>query len=83
MKITASRSSYLFLQQTVTNWTMAQNKAINKNLKTFNFMQNKKRLITNMLKVKTFDKTRISFLQHIKKSTAQLLSVKSIGHVTT
>ena len=72
---------YLFLQQTVTNRTMSQNKAINKNLRTFSFMQNKKRLIANILKVKKFDETRINFLQHIKKSTAQLLSVKSIGHV--
>ena len=60
---------------------MSQNKAINENLRTFNFMQNKKRLIANMLKVKTFDKTRINVFQHIKKSTAQLLFVKSIGHV--
>ena len=55
VKITASRSSYLFLQQTVTYPTMSQNKVINKNLKTFNFMQNQKRLIANILKVKTFD----------------------------
>ena len=55
VKITASRSSYVFLQQTVTNPTMSQNKAINENLRTFNFMQNKKRLIVNILKVKTFD----------------------------
>ena len=54
-KITASRSSYLFLQKTVTNPTMSQNKAINENLRTFNFMQNKKILIANILKVKTFD----------------------------
>ena len=40
VKITGSRSSYLFLQQTVTNPTMLQNKAINKNLRTFNSMQN-------------------------------------------
>ena len=81
VKITASRSSHLFLQQTVTNPIMSQNKAINKNLWTFNFMQNKKRLIANILRVKTFDLTRINFLQHIKKLTARLLSVKSIGHV--
>ena len=55
VEITASSSSYLFLQQTVTNLIMSQNKAINKNLRTFNFMQNKKRLIANILKVKTFD----------------------------
>ena len=55
VKITASRSSYLFLQQTVTNLIMSQNIAINENLRTFNFMQNKKRLIANILKVKTFD----------------------------
>ena len=54
VKISASRSSYLFLQQTVTNPIMLQNKAINKNLSTFNFMNNKKRLIKNILKVKTF-----------------------------
>ena len=55
VKITASRSSYLFLQQTVTNPIMSQNKVINENLRTFNFMQNKKRLIANILIVKTFD----------------------------
>ena len=60
---------------------MWHNKANNENLRTFNFMQNKKRVIANILKVKTFDQTKISFLQHIKKSTAQLLSIKSIGHV--
>ena len=38
-------------------------------------------LMANILKIKTFDKTRINFFQHIKKSIAQLLSVKSIGHV--
>ena len=55
VKITVSGNSYLFLQQTVTNPTMSQNKAINENMRTFNFMQNKKRLISNILKVKTFD----------------------------
>ena len=55
VKITASRSSYLLLYQTVTNPTMSQNKPINENLGTFNFMQNKKRLIANILKIKTFD----------------------------
>ena len=55
VKITASRSSYLFLQQTLTNLIMSQNKAINENLRTFNFMQNKKRLIANILKVRTFN----------------------------
>ena len=40
-----ARSSYLFLHQTVTNPIMLQIKAINKNLRTFNFTQNKKRLI--------------------------------------
>ena len=57
VKITASGSinSYLFLQQTVTNPIMSQNKAINENLRTFNFMQIKKRLIANIFKVKTFD----------------------------
>ena len=44
-------------------------------------MQNKKRLIANILKVQTFDQTRINFFQRIKKSTPQLLSVKSIGHL--
>ena len=44
-------------------------------------MQIKKRLIANILKVKIFDQTRINFLQNIKKLIAQLLSVKSIGHV--
>ena len=82
VKITASRRSYLFLQ------IMLQNKADyvakqsnQQNLKTFNFMQNKKRLIVNILKVKTFGQTRINLFQHIKKSTAHLLYVKSIGHV--
>ena len=60
---------------------MSQNKIVNENLRTFNFMQNKKRLKSNILKVKTFNQTRINFPQHIKKSTAQLLSVKSIGHI--
>ena len=55
VKITASCSSCLILQQTVTNRTMSQNKAINENLRIFSFMQNKKRLIENILKVKTFD----------------------------
>ena len=55
VKITASSSSYLFLQQTVTNPIMSQNKAINENLRTFHLLQNKKRLIANILKVKTFD----------------------------
>ena len=55
VKITVSRSSYLLLQQTVTNPIMSQNKIINENLRTFNFMQNKNRLIANILKVKTFD----------------------------
>ena len=55
VKITASRNSYLFFQQTVTNRIMSQNKVINENLRTFSFMQSKKRLIANILKVKTFD----------------------------
>ena len=55
VKITASLNSDLFLQQTVTNPIMSQNKAITKNLRTFNFTQNKNRLIANTLKVKTFD----------------------------
>ena len=38
VKITVSRSSYLFLQQTVTNPIMSQNKAINENLRIFNFI---------------------------------------------
>ena len=54
-KTTTSRSSYFFLQQTVTNPTMSQNKVINENLRTFNFMQNKNGLIANILKVNTFD----------------------------
>ena len=45
---------------------MSQNKGINENLRTFNFMQNKKRLIANILKVKTFDQTGTNFFQHIK-----------------
>ena len=45
-------------------------------------MQNRKRLIKNILKVIHLTKLyRINFLQHIKKSNAQLLSVKSIEHV--
>ena len=36
--------------------------------------------MANILKVKTSDKTKINFFQHIKKSTAQLLSVKRIEH---
>ena len=47
VKITASRSSYLFLQQTVTNPIISQSKVINEKLRTFNFVQNKKRLIAN------------------------------------
>ena len=43
VKITASRSNYLFLQQTVNKLIMSQNKAINENLRTFNFMQTKKK----------------------------------------
>ena len=34
VKIIATRSSYLFLQQTVINPIMSQNKAINENLRT-------------------------------------------------
>ena len=40
-KITLSHSSYLFLKQSMTNPIMSHNKAINKDLRTFNFMQNR------------------------------------------
>ena len=50
VKITASRSSYLFLQQTVTNSIISAKQSNQQKFEAFNFMQNKKRLIANILK---------------------------------